>query len=1101
LESGAGVAEKTNAKLILMEKEKWQEISQIFNAALEKKAFERIEFLNDACRNDTELREEIETLLAANDEADSFIDSPKAALTEHIPQTNLKKGQKIGAFQIIEKIGAGGMGEVYLAKDLRLNRQVALKFLTLADENSTRRFLREAQAAAALEHPHICTIHEIGSKNGLEFIVMQYIEGVTLSEKIKQGNLSLVDTLDFAVQIAQALAEAHKRGIIHRDIKPANIIVSANKQIKVLDFGLAKKIIFDADKGESSFKTLLSQPGMIVGTVSYMSPEQIRGKHIDSRTDLWSLGVVLYEMISGKTPFAGENTVEKLAEILYQEPSKIDKIPAELGKIIKKSLQKESDKRYQTAEYFIRDLKHIRQEIEFAEQLQIHATSKSSAPDIHETLTQFLTEHPELSAQIGSRKPTWKHYIFYGSAILLLVVGGLFWWKNHRFETARENLKKVGDLAQQEKNFEAFDLALQVENALPNDENLAKILPIISDSLSVSTVPAGAKVYLRRFQPDKGENFPDRQEIGITPIENLRIARGDYILEIEKDGFAKLERTISGKIPRIGGSFIESPPLKIEVNLIEANKISETTVFVPGGEYALVNWSRSTSSKVNLGDFLIDKFEVTNAEFKEFINAGGYVKSEFWKVPFFKDGKEMPFAEAMRELKDKTGLPAPRSWVNQNFPEGKENFPVTDITWYEATAYAEFRGKKLPTVFQWEKAARNGMFDPRYNAMPWGFIRQGETTDNRANFRGTGTVAVTENEFGMSPFGAFNMAGNVSEWNLNQSPEGFVTSGGAWNDLAYSFGDYGIYPPFYTANRIGFRCVTNLTETDQGTQMIPPAETPVYKPSNDADFKFWLTHYEYDKKSLNANVTETLETDEWQRERIVFNGENGEQAIAYLYLPKNFARPLQVIHYVPPGDVVRGLRSLNDSIEMFAAPFIKSGRAVFAVVLKGYIERPFPPNYDFPQSSTVEFRKQVVNWITDLRRGIDYLETRNDLDKEKISFLGVSNGANLGLILTAVETRYKTLVFESAGLEREFRTRIAETSPINFASQVKIQKLIINGRYDETFPYNIDAKPLFQLLREPKKIVIYDGGHIPTLEFFVPTVNNWLDETIGSVAK
>lgn len=146
-------------------------------------------------------------------------------------------------------------------------------------------------------------------------------------------------------------------------------------------------------------------------------------------------------------------------------------------------------------------------------------------------------------------------------------------------------------------------------------------------------------------------------------------------------------------------------------------------------------------------------------------------------------------------------------------------------------------------------------------------------------------------------------------------------------------------------------------------------------------------------------------------------------------------------------------------------------------------------------------RSGMVNWITDLRRGVDYLETRDDLNFQKLGFLGISNGANVGLVLTAIEIRYKTLVFESAGLENDFRTRIPDTSPIKFASQIKTQKLVINGRYDETFPYNTDAKPLFKLLREPKKIVIYDGGHIPTVEFFAPTVNAWLDETLGGVIK
>jgi len=1095
-----------------MNQEKWREISKIFHLALEKSAEERSAFLNEKCAGDAELRREIENLLDASNEEDSFIDSPKIGLAATGGgQPKLKAGERLGSFEIIRILGAGGMGEVYLAKDLRLNRLVALKILpsnSEIDASANRRFLREAQAAAALEHPHICTTHEIGEEKGLSFIVMQYVEGETLSAKIKAGNLKPLDALDIAIQVADALTEAHARNIVHRDIKPANIIISTNNQIKVLDFGLAKRLVFDSAESESSFKTILSQPGMIMGTVQYMSPEQIRGQEIDTRSDLWSLGICLYEMLFGKTPFTGENSVEKLAAILYKEPEKQEEVPVELGKILEKALQKEPENRYQTAREMISDLRHLKQEMEFAEQLQIHATTGASDKEIHETLTQFLSEHPTMAVHTTiqphklSARTNWKRFVVYGLVIGVLAVGAFFGWKNYRFNQARENLKKVEELAKAEKNFEAYDLATDVAAVLPNDETLAKILPTISDTLSVNSEPNGAKVYLRRFQTDKDGKFPERKFVGETPLNELRIARGNYILQVEKDGFAPLERTISGTLPRIGGSFIETPPLNIEAKLIEKDKTPPKMAFVPAGDYSLVNWSRSTEKKVRLDDYFIDKYEVSNAEFKEFVASGGYWKKEFWKVPITRDGKTIPLEEALQLFKDKTGLPAPRSWTNQTFPEGKDDFPVTDITWYEAAAYAEFRGKSLPTIFQWEKAARDGTFDPRYNAMPWGFIRQGETTDNRANFRGIGTVAVASNEFGMSPFGAFNMAGNVSEWNLNESSEGFITSGGAWNDLAYSFGDHGEYPGLYFENRIGFRCVLNTNfVNDQGAEKIPPAETPDYKPSSDADFKTWLTHYEYDKKPLNSKIIEITETDAWTREKITFTGEGGEQAIAYLYLPKNYPRPLQVLHYVPPGDVVRGLRSLPDSIEMFVTPFIKAGRAVFAVVLKGYVQRPFPNGYALPDNSTVEFRKQMVNWITDLRRGVDYLETRDDLNKDKIGFLGISNGANVGLVLTAIETRYKTLVFESAGLEKDFRTRIAETSPIKFASQIKTQKLVINGRYDETFPLNTDAKPLFKLLREPKKIVLYDGGHIPTVEFFVPTVNNWLDETLGNVAK
>jgi serine/threonine protein kinase/formylglycine-generating enzyme required for sulfatase activity/predicted esterase len=1093
----------------------WEQVSRIFNAALEKKASERDAYLDEVCAGNALLRSELQDLLSASEQFDSFIDSDQAAITGPITdEQKLSSGEKLGQFEVIRLLGIGGMGEVYLAKDLRLNRQVALKILppnSIADPNATKRFLREAQAAASLEHTHICTIHEIGEENGLSFIVMQYFEGETLSERIKRSPLKPQEALRFALQIADALDEAHSHGIIHRDIKPANIIITPSNSAQVLDFGLAKKMFVDPADSESSLKTFLSQPGLIMGTVSYMSPEQVRGGEADARSDLWSLGVVLYEMLTGKTPFTGASSVEKLAAVLYQEPEQQD-LPVEIAGIIEKALKKSPGERYQNADEMIADLKRQKQELEFEEQLKMHVSIAPGEKIISEKMSQLLGEHSvEISSNKKGRPVNIAWMLLSGLLAVAIVAGGWYGWKYWRIMQAQENLRRAEALAKEERNFEAYDLARQAEQVLPADDNLATLMPTISGTLSLDSEPGGAKIYLRRFSPDRDGKFPQREFIGVTPIRDARIALGPYILQLEKEGYAPFERSISGFIPRVGGSFIAAPPLDLKIKLLEKEKMPDRMVFVPGSDYSLVNWSRPTETKVSLNDYFIDKYEVSNREFKEFISAGGYQKKELWKFPIRKDGRLLTWEEVLREFRDKAGLPAPRSWSNQNYPPGQDDYPVTDITWYEAAAYAEFRGKKLPTVFQWEKAARDGAWDARYNALPWGFIKQGETTDLRANFRGTGPTPVTEMEFGMSPFGCYNMAGNVSEWCANQSPEGFVTGGGAWNDLAYSFGDYGEYPGSYSSNRIGFRCVLNTpvaqgsvregAQGDQGGGVLPPAETPDYPLSSDADFKVWLAHYTYDKTPLNPVITETSETDDWRRETITFTGENNEQAIAYLYLPKNYARPLQVVHYVPAGDVVRGIRPLTDSVEMFLTPLIKSGRAVFTVVLKGYIGRPYPPNYAPPDNSTVEFRKQMVNWITDIRRGVDYLETRDDLDKQHLTFLGISNGANLGLLLTAVETRYKYSVFVSAGLEPQVKNWIAETNYINFASQSHQTKLVINGRYDETFPYSSDAKPLHKLFREPRKIVVYDGGHIPTVEFFSNTVNSWLDETIGSVKR
>ncbi|PYS75032.1 MAG: protein kinase, partial [Acidobacteria bacterium] len=279
-------------------------------------------------------------------------------------------GTRLGRYEIRSKIGEGGMGEVYLAQDTKLDRKVALKILPAEfreDSERVARFLREAQAASGLNHPNICTIHEINDESDLTFIAMEYIDGKMLAEKIKGDRFDLAQTLDIALQITDALAEAHARGIVHRDIKPSNIMVNGRGQIKILDFGLAKKTVAESEAETQQF---LSQAGTILGTASYMSPEQARGQALDARTDVWSFGVVLYEMVTGERPFVGETTSDLLAAILKNEPEDVCKfnneIPAELGRIVLKMLRKARDERFKNAKDLYADLKELQKHLEVA---------------------------------------------------------------------------------------------------------------------------------------------------------------------------------------------------------------------------------------------------------------------------------------------------------------------------------------------------------------------------------------------------------------------------------------------------------------------------------------------------------------------------------------------------------------------------------------------------------------------------------------------------------------------------------------------------------------------------------------------------------------
>jgi eukaryotic-like serine/threonine-protein kinase len=352
----------------------WDQIKDIFNAALRFKSDERPEFLNQAC-SDEEIRREVESLLSSFDRADGFLQQPIVQIGEAttIQKSVLGQGQNFGNYRILELLGAGGMGEVYLAEDTRLGRKVAIKLLNefAGSEVNLQRFLLEARAASALNHPNILTIYEIGQTGAAHFIAAEYIEGETLREKLQRGQLDLRETLEIAIQIASALSAAHEGNIIHRDIKPENIIVRQDGLVKLLDFGLAKLIARPTVGSEvETVAQVRTSPGVIIGTAAYMSPEQARGKGTDARTDVFSFGVVLYEMVCGRRPFSGPTASDLIASILKSEPPPPKEfnpeIADELEHLILRSLRKDSNERYQLISDLLPELKDLNQQLEFS---------------------------------------------------------------------------------------------------------------------------------------------------------------------------------------------------------------------------------------------------------------------------------------------------------------------------------------------------------------------------------------------------------------------------------------------------------------------------------------------------------------------------------------------------------------------------------------------------------------------------------------------------------------------------------------------------------------------------------------------------------------
>src|SRR5262245_17805489 len=696
-----------------MKPERWKQIEKLYDAALKLDAPQRAAFLDQACEGDEELRLEVASLLESDEQAGSFLAAPATEVMDRsvaAEGASSPVGRQIGRYQALSLLGAGGMGEVYLARDTQLARNVAIKMLPVeftADAERVRRFAQEARAVSALNHPNIITIHEIGEApaedGGAHYIVTEYIEGETLRQRMTrapQQQIELPEAIDIALQAATALSAAHEAGIAHRDIKPENVMARRDGIVKVLDFGLAKLTEPASPVIDSQAQTLQrarsTVSGVVMGTPRYMSPEQARGEKLDARTDIFSLGVMLYEMIAGRAPFAGTTPSEAIAAILRDAPPPLTECapgaPQELEQIIGRMLRKDREERYQNTRDLLNDLKRVKQGLETA---QVAAARTG----------EDATSHAKSTGKILISEVK-RHKRGVALALVALLVGAaaFYYWRSVNLEWARAQVPRIEELAQAERFFEAYDLALSVKKYLPEEPTIARLMRTMADDLSVSTDPPGAQVYLKRFAPDESGNFPPRQLVGATQLNHLQIARGAYILYIEKEGYANLERTISGLPPRPG--FIPRPPMRIEEKLMEVAKIPYRMAFVPGGDYRLTSWWRPTEERVRLDAYFIDKFEVTNREYKEFINAGGYQKRQFWKYPFVKDGKSLTWEEGMLTFKDRTGLPGPRNWSSQDFPEGKAEHPVTDVTWYEAAAYAAFRGKQLPTIFQWEKAAR-----------------------------------------------------------------------------------------------------------------------------------------------------------------------------------------------------------------------------------------------------------------------------------------------------------------------------------------------------------------------------------------------------------
>ena len=943
-------------------------------------------------------------------------------------------------------IAEGGMGAVYRARDERLGRSVAIKTLRETDgggETARLRLLQEAKAASALNHPNIVTVYDVGhdAASGLDYIAMELVEGEPVSALLGRGRRGVDLALEIGLPVASALAAAHAAGIVHRDLKPGNVMLTGSGVVKLLDFGLAKLGDPPRAPGDASTRELdprLDSPrtatGMVVGTPAYMAPEQIEGRAVDARTDVFALGLLLQELLTGRRAFQAGSELALLGAILRDRPAAIRphcrNCPAAMLGLVARCLEKDPNRRPRDAGEVNRALERI--------------------------AVDWQRRHT-----LGFRLAQPRSWLAAAGAVLALCLAlGYPWWQRQReSERFAADLDTLKGLAEGERRVQAFALLRELEARMPGDPRLVPFWNDLSITSEVSTQPPGAQLWIKPYS-EPGSPWI---HFGQSAEGPQRAVLAHVRWRVELDGYEPLELASRGDLESVRLSPIGSRP--------------EGMLWVSGGDFSF-----ATLKPARLDGFWLDRTEVTNAQFQRFVDAGGYARPEFWQESMRKDGRELPFEDAMAEFRDSTGRPGPALWELGQYPEGEGDRPVVGVSWYEAMAYARFAGKALPTAHHWLRAADHGLMSDILNF---------------ANFDGEGASPVASRD-ALSRFGHHDLAGNVAEWVATGDASHRLTLGGHWASSPYLFSDLDGADPMQRSPHVGFRCARFEGEVANELLLRPlRPQVDFPDPVDDQVFAAYARLYQHEPLRGGARLLSSAEAEYWRSEDWELPADYGDERFRLrLFLPHSARPPYQLVVFGPPGTALF-IPDLDQAGTREFAFLLRQGRAVAAPVFYGTYERRLPSD-----ASSQARRAFRMNWSRDAGVALDFLAAREDIDAGRIAYYGFSLGANAGISMLAVEPRFATGILQATGF---YPSRpVPESDPLNFAPRVRQPVLMIGGRYDFQLPLKTAQEPLFQRLGSApadKRLYLFEGGHVPPRpQQLMGVVLDWLDERLGPVA-